>query len=165
MLGRLGQPLDGRHGGARDEPSEQGRQGDAADVQQHQDQAQARECAVHVGERLGQLHGVAGREGLGEHAQVDAVRARVAEERFPALCGKLARRGADGQLYVGGRVEPDPAARVDHLLVAAYLVRAGRYPGKGTAAVAQSRGQSGQMFEACDQRLSAPAQLAVHLAV
>ncbi len=90
----------------------------------------------------------------------------VAEERFPAFRGKLARRGADGQLHVRRRSRTRSAAGVDHLLVAAYLVvgpavslerRVARCSGRVACA--------GTWSKARDQRMGAPAQLAVDLAV
>ncbi len=80
VLGGLGQALDRRHRRAGDESSEQCGQRDPADVEQHEYQAQARERAVHIGQRLGELGGIAVRYGLAEDAQVDAVGARVLEE-------------------------------------------------------------------------------------
>ena len=131
VLGGLGQALDRRHRGAGDEPSEQRGQRDPADVEQHQDQAQARERAVHVGQRLGELGGIAVRYGLAEDAQVDAVGARVLEERFPAVRGEAERPGADRQSHVGRGGEPDLAVGVDQLLVAAHLVGVRAvFPGK-----------------------------------
>ena len=40
----------------------------AADVEQREDQAQPVEQVVDFGQRLGELHGAAAAEGLGEHA-------------------------------------------------------------------------------------------------
>ena len=84
VLGGLGEALQRLHGRARHQAPEQGRERDAADDQQHQDQAQAAEQAVHFGERLGELHGASRAERLGEDAQMDAVDVCVAEERLAA---------------------------------------------------------------------------------
>ena len=91
VLGRLREALERQHGGAGDEPPEQRRERDAAEVQQREDQAQAAEQAVDFGQRLGELHGAAVAERLGEHAQVDAVDVRVAEERRAAVLGQRER--------------------------------------------------------------------------
>ncbi len=78
VLGGLGEALQRQHGGAGDEPPEQRRERDAADVEQREDQAQAAEQAVDFGQRLGDLDGASGRDVLGEDAQVQAVDAGVA---------------------------------------------------------------------------------------
>ena len=91
MLGGLGEALERQHGGAGDQPSEQRRERDAADVEQRQDQAQAAQQAVDFGQRLGVLDGAPGVERLGEDAQMDAVDGGVAEERFGRRCAASRR--------------------------------------------------------------------------
>ena len=106
VLGGLGQALERLHGRAGHQAAEQGRQRDAADDEQREDQAQARQQAVDFGQRLGELHGASAAERLGEDAQVDAVHAGVAEERLAAVRGERAGARIDRQRHAGA-----PSAR------------------------------------------------------
>ena len=102
-----------------------------------------REQAVDFGQRLGELHGAPGAERLGEHAQVHAVDAGVAEER-------LRRRARPARACAASTGSDDAARRaqraiaplgVDQLLVAAHLVGVGRQlPNRLRAARAARRG-------------------------
>ncbi len=90
VLGGPGETLDGRDGGARHEPSEQRRKRDPADVEQREDQAQALEQMVHVGERLGELHGVSRgavpRRGCAGGSRLRARHGRTACPPSPRAC-------------------------------------------------------------------------------
>ncbi len=98
VLGRLREALQRQHGRAGHQPSEQRRERDAADVEQHQDQAQVAQQGVDFGQRLGHLNRAQRSHVLGEDAQADAVDAGVAEEarrpRRPPARGCGRRRGA-----------------------------------------------------------------------
>ncbi len=126
VLGGVAESLQRLHGGAGDQAPEQRRERDAADDEQHEDQAQAAEQAVDFGERQRELDGAPAAERLGEHAQVDALDVRVAEERPAAVRGQRARGGAHRQRHPLRRADHDRAVGVDHLLVAADLVGSGR---------------------------------------
>ena len=127
VLGGLGQPLDGQHGGAGDQPPEERRQRDAAEADQHEDQAQVSEQFVDFGQRLGELHGASRREVLGENAQLDPVDVGIGEEARLLAGGDRAGPRVDGQRHGGrARSEQDPAGRVHQLLVATDLVGAGQ---------------------------------------
>ena len=70
---------------------EQRRQRDSAEVQQREDQAQAAEQAVDFGQRLGELHGAAFAERLGQHAQVEPLTCASRKNGRAAVLGQLER--------------------------------------------------------------------------
>ena len=92
MLGGLREALQRQHGGAGDEPPEQRRERDAADVEQREDQAQAAEQAVDFGQRLRELRPRGRAERRGEHAHVQAVRpSRRVKNGVPPWRGQRSR--------------------------------------------------------------------------
>ena len=169
VLGGACQAPDGRDDGARDDPAQQRREGDPAERDQREDQPQAAQHVVDFGERLGELDGQAGAHALGEDAQVDAVDARVAEERAPAACRERARAGADRQRDLrGARAHEDLAGGAHELLVAAHLVRTRGEAPEGVVrgrAREESRGCGHVVQAARDERqaVRAIAQLGVDL--
>ena len=144
VLGGVGETLQRLHRGARDQAPEHGGERDAADHQQREDQPQAGKQAVDFGERLGELHGVPVAQRLGQHAQVDAVDARVAQERLAAVRRQRARARVHRQRHCFRRADEDRAVGVDHLLVAAHLVGTrGQAAEDVAAARARPRGRLG----------------------
>ncbi len=108
--------LSGCIGGARHDAPKQRRQRDPAHDQQREDQAQAAEQAVHFGQWLGELHRAPSAERLCEDPQVDALHARVAEERAAAVLSqppgaRIDRQGDPGRGAHAGscRSSPRPA--------------------------------------------------------
>ena len=138
MLGRLGEALQRQHGGARDQPSEQRRERDAADVEQREDQAQAAEQAVDFGERLRELDGAPGAERLGEDPQVRAVDVGVGEERRAAVGASRGCAASTGSEMPRAERTMIVPVRAHHLLVAAHLVGFGREVAEGVVAPAPS---------------------------
>ena len=133
VLGRLGEALQRQHGGAGDQPSEQRRERDPADVEQREDQAQAAEQAVDFGQRLGVLDGAPGAERLGEDAQVRCRRRwrRVKNDAPPLPPPARACAASTGSEMSARRAHEDRALRAHHLLVAAHLVGFGREVAEG----------------------------------
>ncbi len=121
VLGGLGEALQWQHGGAGDQPPEQRRKRDAADVEQREDQAQAAEQVVDFGELLGDLNRAPGRDVLGEDAHVQAVDLGVREGPLALVERQRPGAGVDRQRDVAGGPEQDVTMAVDELLIAAHL--------------------------------------------
>ncbi len=121
VLGRLREALQRQHGGAGDQPPEQRRERDAADVEQREDQAQPAEQVVDFRELLGDLDRAPGRDVLGEDAHVQTVDLGVREVALTRVARQRPRAGVDRQRDVAGGPEQDVAMAVDELLVAAHL--------------------------------------------
>ncbi len=132
VLDRLHQPPDGSYGRAAHEPPEERREGDPADADEQEDQAQAGQQVVDVGQLLGHLERVTASGRLGEDPHIDAVHAHVLEEGGSPPGRERACAGADREHQRAGSgrgVVDDLAAGVDQLLIALHLVR----PGRGVA--------------------------------
>ena len=133
VLGGLGEALERLHRRARHEPPEQRGEGDAADDEQDEDQAQPAEQAVDFGERLGELDGVAATERLGEQAQVGPFHVSVAQKRFAAAFCQRQRARVDRERESFRGAFDDLAAAVHHLLVAAHLIGSRWQPAEDAA--------------------------------